>query len=176
MQILAISGSLRAQSSNTNVLLAAQRLAPPHCTIAIYDGLANLPHFNPDLDSDHPPETVSALRKAIGSCQGLLLCSPEYAGGVSGSLKNALDWLVSGPEFYQKPVMLINASQRATSADAHLRLTLKTMAARLVEPSSITLAVQGKNFDADGIVADEVFSQQLRNALATFIATIAAYN
>jgi chromate reductase, NAD(P)H dehydrogenase (quinone) len=174
MRILAISGSLRAESSNTAVLIAAGRLAPPDWEVVLYDGLANLPYFNPDMDTDHPPAQVLALREQIGSCQGLLLCSPEYARGVAGVLKNALDWLVSSLEFPDKPVALINASQRATSADAHLRLTLTTMSARLVETASITLPLLGRNLDADGIVSDDILSEQLRAALDCFAHAIIA--
>jgi chromate reductase, NAD(P)H dehydrogenase (quinone) len=174
VRILAISGSLRKQSSNTAVLLAAMRLAPSDWDVVLYDGLAQLPHFNADMDTDSPPAQVVALREQIGSCHGILLCSPEYARGVSGTLKNALDWLVGSLEFPGKPVALINASQRATSADAHLRLTLTTMSARLVEAASITLPLLGRNLDADGIVADDVLSKQLRVALDCFADAISA--
>jgi chromate reductase, NAD(P)H dehydrogenase (quinone) len=174
MRILAISGSLRAKSSNTAVLMAAARLAPPDMEVALYDGLANLPHFNPDLDTDRPPAAVLALRNQVGSCQGLLLCSPEYARGVAGVMKNALDWLVSSLEFPGKPIALINASQRATCADAQLRLILATMSARLVEAASMTLPLLGRPIDADGIVSDQVLSAQLRTALDCFAQAIAA--
>ena len=154
MRILAISGSLRATSSNTALLLAAARLAPADMEVVLYDGLAALPHFNPDLDTEDPPPTVLALRREIGRCDGLLISSPEYARGVAGAVKNALDWLVSGLEFPEKPVALLNASPRATHADAQLRLTLTTMSARLVEAASIALPLLGRSLDADGIVAD----------------------
>ena len=173
MRILAISGSLRSQSANTAVVRAAVKLAPPGTDIAIYEGLAALPHFNPDLDDDRPPAPVLALRRQIGLSQGLLICSPEYARGVAGTMKNALDWLVGSAEFPEMPVALVNASQRATSADAHLRLTLTTMSARLVETASITLPLLGRNLDADGIVADGVLSGQLRAALEEFARAIA---
>lgn len=168
MRILAISGSLRAGSSNTALLLAAARLAPPPMAIVLYDGLAALPHFNPDLDTDDPPAPVRALRREVGSCQGLLLCSPEYARGVAGAMKNALEWLVGSHEFPGKPVALINASQRATHADAQLRLTLTTMSARLIEAASITLPLLGRGLDADGIAQDGELSARLRAALAEF--------
>lgn len=174
MRILAISGSLRARSSNTAVLMAAARLAPPGLEVVMYDGLASLPHFNPDMDTDNPPAPVLALREQIGLCQGLLLCSPEYARGVAGAMKNALDWLVGSLEFPDKPVVLINASQRATCADAHLRLTLMTMSARLIEAASITLPLLGRSLDADGIVADEALSTPLRAALDCFAQAIAS--
>jgi chromate reductase len=172
MHILAISGSLRAVSANTATLQAAARLAPPGMRIALYDGLAGLPHFNPDLDVDPLPPPVQALRRAVGGSDGLLICSPEYARGIAGSLKNALDWLVSGFEFPDKPVVVINASQRSTHADAHLRLTLATMSARLVEDASITLPLLGRALDADGIVSDPDLSARLRAALADFARAI----
>jgi chromate reductase, NAD(P)H dehydrogenase (quinone) len=174
MRILAISGSLRSQSSNTAVVQAAGKLAPPGMEVAIYEGLGALPHFNPDLDNDRPPAPVLALRRQIGAAQGLLISGPEYARGVAGALKNALDWLVGSAEFPEKPVALINASQRATSADAHLRLTLTTMSARLVETASITLPLLGRSLDADGIVSDGVLSDRLRTALDDFARAIAA--
>jgi chromate reductase, NAD(P)H dehydrogenase (quinone) len=174
MRVLAISGSLRARSSNTSVLTAAERLAPPGMDIVLYGGLAALPLFNPDLDTDDPPAPVLALRQEIGLSRGLLLCSPEYARGVAGAMKNALDWLVSSLEFPNKPVALINASPRATHADAHLRLTLTTMSARLVEDASITLPLLGRGLDAEAIVGDAELSAQLRAALNRFADIIRA--
>ena len=172
MRILAICGSLRARSSNLAALQAAQRLAPPRMEIGIFGGLADLPHFNPDIDTQTPPEAVRALREAVGGARGLLICSPEYARGVAGVMKNALDWLVSSFEFPDKPVAVINASQRATAADAALRLTLVTMSARLVEDASITLPLLGRNLDSDGIVADPELSARLGDALRAFASAI----
>src|SRR4030095_11678376 len=151
MRILAISGSLRAQSSNTAALDAAARLAPHQMHIVRYSNLTNLPHFNPDLDGDEPPAIIQSLRNEVKISQGLLISSPEYARGVAGALKNALDWLVSSNEFPGKAVALINASQRATHAEAALRLTLNTMSANIVEDASIMLALLGRNLDAAGI-------------------------
>jgi len=174
MRVLAISGSLRAQSSCTSLLQAAARLAPSGMEIVFYEGLAALPHFNPDLDTDRPPEPVRLLREEIGRCQGLLLSSPEYARGVAGSFKNALDWLVGSLEFPGKPVALLNASPRARQADAQLRLTLATMSARLSEKASVTVALPGRNLDAGEIVADADRSGLLRAALACFAGDIGA--
>lgn len=168
MRILALCGSLRARSSNLSVLQAAQRLAPPPMEIALFGGLGDLPYFNPDIDTETPPLAVAALRRAIGGADGLLICSPEYARGVAGVMKNALDWLVSSFEFPGKPVAVINASQRSTHADAALRLTLTTMSAELVEAASITLPLLGRNLDAAGIAADPELSAQLGGALRVF--------
>ena len=165
MLILAISGSLRRQSSNTSALQAAIRLAPPTMRIELYGALGELPFFNPDLDTEDAPPAVQALRHRIGEADGLLLCSPEYARGIAGVLKNALDWLVSSVEFPDKPVAILNASQRATHADAALRLTLQTMSARLVGHESMVLPLQGRNLDAEGIVADAALAAIVRSAL-----------
>ena len=165
MRILAICGSLRDRSSNLAALEAAARLAPSPLEILLYGGLAGLPPFNPDLDGEHPPLPVVELRQAIAGAEALMISSPEYARGVAGTLKNALDWLVSSTEFPGKPVAVINASPRATHADAALRLTLETMSARLIEDASITLPLLGRNLDADGIIVDAELSRQLLSAL-----------
>jgi chromate reductase, NAD(P)H dehydrogenase (quinone) len=172
VRILAISGSLRAASSNTAVLQAAAFLAPAGVEIVHYTALGDLPHFNPDLDTDDPPEVVRALRHEIGRCDGLLICSPEYAHGVAGSMKNALDWLVSSVEFPEKSTALINTSQRAIHGDAQLREILTTMSAQLIERASITLPLWGRNLDAAGIRSDPALSEQLRTALEYFAGAI----
>jgi chromate reductase len=165
MRVLAISGSLRANSSNTSALTAAARLAPDGMNIVIFDGLARLPYFNPDLDTDSPPNEVRTFRREVGRSDGLLICSPEYARGVAGAMKNALDWLVGSVEFPGKPVALFNTSPRATHSDAQLRLTLTTMAGRLIESASITLPLLGRNLDANGIIANAGLSESIRAAL-----------
>ena len=112
---------------------------------------------------------MRALREEIGQADALLICSPEYARGIAGALKNALDWLVSSQEFPGKPVAVINASQRSVHADASLRLVLQTMSARLVEDASVTLPLLGLALDAEGIAADPTFSAQLRAALVALV-------
>jgi len=166
-QLLAISGSLRRGSTNTALLLAAAQLAPAQVTVRLYDELAGLPNFNPDLLDDEPP-SVTRLRQRIARADGLLISSPEYARGVAGVLKNALDWLVSGSEFVAKPVAIFNASPRAHHADDALRLTVNTMSGRLIDAASISLELLGRNLDAAGIVADADLSAALRRALQAF--------
>lgn len=172
MRILAIAGSLRARSSNRTVLEAAGRLAPQGIEVVLFDGLGDLPLFNPDRDQDPLPPAVASWRAAVGKADGLLICSPEYARGVSAVLKNALEWLVSGPEFPEKPVAVINASQRSTDADGQLRLILRTMSARLIEPASITLPMLGRALDAEGLVADPALAAALRQAIEHLAAAL----
>jgi chromate reductase, NAD(P)H dehydrogenase (quinone) len=174
VRILAISGSLRAASSNTSALAAIAVIAPPGIEVALYDGLATLPHFNPDLDVDAPPEPVRRLRQEIGTCDGLLISSPEYAHGVAGSLKNALDWLVSSVELPGKPVAIINASPRAIHADTQLREILTTMSARVVERACISLPLLGRSLDAAAIAADPDLSATLLGVLESLSQAVAA--
>ena len=175
MKILAISGSLRATSLNTAVLQAAGRLAPAGVTIEILEGIGNLPFFNSDLDGDRLPREVAGFRAAIGAADGLLISSPEYARGVAGVMKNALDWLVGSFEFPNKPVMLINTSPRATHALAALTVTLETMSARLVKDASITLPLLGTVNDADSIAANAEFATPLRSALERYVQAIRTF-
>ncbi|SFJ29949.1 NADPH-dependent FMN reductase [Bradyrhizobium sp. Gha] len=177
MKIAAISGSLRAGSSNTAVLRAAARLAPDGVEVMQFEGIAGLPFFNPDLDDDNVPAPVGAMREMIGSVDGLLISSPEYARGVAGVLKNALDWLVGSHEFPDKPVALINTSPRATHALAALRLTLETMSARLATDACLTLPLLGGAWDEHSIAADPALAEPLRVAMerfAAFISTVQA--
>lgn len=138
MGVVAISGSLRAESSNAALLRAAVRLAPAGMTITLYKGMGTLPHFNPDVDAEGavPVAAVAALRAAFFEAQGVLISSPEYAHGVPGTLKNALDWMVSSGELTDKPIVLLNASAAGAGfAQASLVETLTVMGGRVLEAS-----------------------------------------
>ena len=154
MQILAISGSLRAASTNTTLLKAAAALAPEDVMFNLYDGLGDLPHFNPDLDKDPPHAAVAEFRFQLGKSAGVIFSSPEYAHGVPGVLKNTLDWLVASGELYAKPVALFSASPRAGYAQASLVETLTVMSARVVPEASIVVPLLGKNLHESEIVAE----------------------
>jgi len=175
MKIIAISGSLRATSLNTAVLHAASRLAPTGVKIEIFEGIGNLPFFNSDLDGDPLPREVAEFRAVIGTADGLLISSPEYARGVAGVMKNALDWLVGSFEFPNKPVALINTSPRATHALAALTVTLETMSARLVNDASITLPLLGTVNDAESIAANAELAAPLRSALDRYVRAIKTF-
>lgn len=175
--ILAISGSLRARSSNTEVLRAAASLAPATATVSFFTGLAELPHFNPDLDTGDTalPASVQSLRAQVDAADAILICSPEYAHGVPGALKNALDWLVSGHEIVYKPIGLLNASPRSTHAQASLAETLRTMSTELVPGASIALALDGRRLDAAAIVATPDLAVPLRAALDALLGATETY-
>jgi NAD(P)H-dependent FMN reductase len=169
--LLAISGSLRAASSNTCILQAARLVAPAGVHLELYDDLGRLPHFNPDLEEKPPPE-VAALREHVGRVGGLLISCPEYARGIPGTFKNALDWLVGSETFPNKPVALINTSARASAAQAALRLVLTTMSARLIEEASFTVDLLGKRVAPETLAADPTIMSLLVRSLEAFAAAI----
>ena len=135
--------------------------------IEIYADLGRLPHFNPDLESN-AHDLIVELREQVGKADGLLISCPEYARGIPGSFKNALDWLVGSTTFPGKPVALFNASPRASAAQAALRLVLETMSARVVEDASITVSLLAKGRDAGAIAADPVMALEISAALKVF--------
>jgi chromate reductase, NAD(P)H dehydrogenase (quinone) len=167
IHILAISGSLRQTSSNTTLLQAAIELAPTNTKIKLYGGLNDLPHFNPDLENNNIP-AVTDLQAQIKWSDGLLISTPEYAHGIPGVLKNALDWLVSSEDFTGKPIAIFNTSPRATHAQASLIEIVTTMAGRVISEASITIPLMGKKLDTAGIVADPELSQKLHKAIKIF--------
>jgi NAD(P)H-dependent FMN reductase len=174
LRILAISGSLRTASSNTALLRAAAILAPEGVEINVYDGLGDLPHFNPDLEGAEPP-SVQDFWAQVRASDGMLLSTPEYAHGVPGVLKNALDWLVGDTEFSGKPVALLNASPRATYAHASLLETLTVMSARIVSEASLTVSLLGKNFAEADIAVHPEIAGVLRAAIVAFARVLESY-
>lgn len=166
MKILAISGSLRKASLNTALLRAAIRIAPPDIEVALYRGLGDLPLFNPDIEDIIPP-AVATLREQILTSDALLIASPEYAHGVTGAIKNALDWMVGNESFVNKPVALFNASPRATHAQAALRETVSTMSARIVDGACITVPLLGSGLNEDDIVRHPQIASVLLAALSS---------
>lgn len=171
MVILGISGSLRAASINNTLLAAAALCCPPVVTFSLYEGVGALPAFNPDLDDPaRIPPAAAAWRRQVAGAAGLVISSPEYAHGIPGSLKNALDWLVGDSDFAGTPVALWNASPGSLHAPAQLREVLMTMSATLVDAACLTLPLKGVKLDAAGIAAHPDFGPALSGALAVLAA------
>ena len=109
VRILTICGSLQARSGNRSILDVAGRVAPKGVEVVRFDGLQDLPYFNPDLAAETEPPAVGAWRRAVADADGLLIASPEYGHSLPGCLKNGLDWLIGSSEFYRK-IVAITAS------------------------------------------------------------------
>ena len=127
MQLLALSGSLRRASTNTALLRGLAAMAAPLAQVTIFDGLADLPIFNPDNEGEATPYTVSAFAAAVAAADGIVISCPEYAHALPGGFKNALDWLVSRSEIIGKPIALLHASHRGEDMLADLRRVLSTV-------------------------------------------------
>lgn len=148
MEFLGISGSLRRQSTNSALLRAFAGAAPEGTRLDVYRRLGDLPIFNPDDEGDATPAAVGDLIDRVGRADGLVIASPEYAHGIPGGLKNALDWLVSREAAVGKPVMLIHASPRSVIARAALQEVLRTMNLRLFPEPELEIRLLGLAPDA----------------------------
>jgi chromate reductase, NAD(P)H dehydrogenase (quinone) len=170
IRVLAISGSLRGASTNRAALEALARLAPEGVKVLVYGDLAKLPPFNPDDDIEDKPKPVATLLALVAASDALVIAAPEYAHGIPGALKNALDWLVASETFAGKPTALINTSPRAFHAQASLREILSTMAARLIPEAFVAISLTGKAVTAEDVLADPICARRLTESLETLIA------
>lgn len=165
--ILGISGSLRSGSLNTAVVESAARLCVPPIRMDIFRGLGELPFFNAEVEQVDPPESVRAFRARIEKADAVFLSCPEYAHGMSGVLKNALEWIVGGGELMNKPTAVVTASPSMTGGDraqAWLTETLEVMGAAILPERLPIAGASGKI--RDGQVVDEATQDELRTVLA----------
>jgi NAD(P)H-dependent FMN reductase len=169
MKILALSGSLRATSSNNILLTIISRMMPPGILFTVYGGIGSLPHFD---DSPTIPPAVHAFQQALKEADGVLICTPEYAFGVPGSLKNALDWTVGSGDFVNKPVALITASSVGDKAHAALQHTLTAISARLDEETTLLIPFIRAKLN-DGRITDETTKTRLQQLIDSFVRLIA---
>lgn len=164
MKLLALCGSLRERSLSAALLQATQALAGAEFEVDIFPGLGALPLFNPDIEPA-APASVHRLWDAVTAADAILIASPEYAHGVTGTLKNALDWLVGHIPFAYKPVAVFNPSFQSRHADEALKETLRTMSADLIDAACVRIPVIGAGLDAAGIAAAPAFAAAVRSAL-----------
>lgn len=174
MRIVGLCGSLRDGSSNHLLLRTVPNLAPAF-SMQIYEGLATLPHFSPDLDVEEAPDSVRDLRALVGSADGVIVSSPEYAHGIPGTLKNALDWLVSSGEFMHKPVVLWSASPSgADYVHPQLMEVLRVMTATIVSEACLRISSARQSFDVSGQLIDRQLAQTLGQSLLLLAHAISA--
>jgi chromate reductase, NAD(P)H dehydrogenase (quinone) len=175
MKVVALSGSLRSSSSNTAVLRAAAAVAPEGMEVTVFEDVGGLPHFSPDLDTDAPPVAVRRFRALLAPAEGIVVSTPEYAHGLPGSFKNALDWLVSSGELYGKPVLVVNASSGGGEwAQASLTQVLTVMDAKVLTESTVALPLARKKLSDQGHLADPETTRALTRGLEALAAAIRA--
>ena len=171
--LLTVSGSLRAGSSNATLLAAAALVAPAGVVVTTYDTLADLPAFNPDVEEGAGPlpNAVAQWRAAVAAADAVLISSPEYAHGIPGALKNALDWLVGGGEIVGKRVGLLSASAASRFAHPQLVEVLTVMSATLVPEATIVVDIPRRGATADQIAADPLVARVLKAAVVALVGT-----
>lgn len=179
IKILAISGSLRAASSNTTLLRAAQQLAPDGVEVEIYDGIRELPFFDQDLESD-PPAAVTQFREKIAAADGVFIATPEYNYGTSGVLKNAIDWASRPPGqgvLIRKPAAIAGASGSdlgTVRAQLSLRDAFLGFDGDVVTKPEVHIGRNYERFDSDGTLVDETSRSLLAGLLAALVVKIDA--
>ena len=159
VRVLLVSGSTRAGSGNTAALVTAAAVAPGGVMPVLYEGLAQLPAFNPDDDGDRLPREVAELREDIAVADAVLFCTPEYAGTLPGSFKNLLDWTVGGGQLYGKPAAWINVAVpgRGQGAEDALAAVLGYVGADVVEAACRRIPVDRAAVSQDGTISDPRF-------------------
>lgn len=174
IKILAISGSLRANSSNEIMIHAVQQMLPDNVELFIYKGLADIPAFD---DAENVPVPITVWRKHLQDTDAVLVCSPEYAFGVPGSLKNAFDWTVGSGELVNKPLALITASTGGDKAHAAWLQIFTALSAKIPEGCALLIQYVRSKLKANGEIADAATKsavEQLVTNLLQFIQTQSA--
>jgi chromate reductase len=179
MRILGISGSLRRGSHNRKLLRAAAAALPSGFEFVEWDGLAELPAYDEDLEERFTPGPVEAWRTALKEADAVIIATPEYNSSIPGSLKNALDW-ASRPfpanALQARPVLVVGASTGlfgAVWAQAETRKTLKAIGAHVLE-SELPVGMADSAFDADGQLADPELARQLGSQLEDLLREVSA--
>lgn len=170
-KIIAISGSTRAQSSNLSLIMAIAELTTELFEITVFNDIAGIPHFNPDLNTDNPPQAVTDFKNKLRAADGILICTPEYAMGVPGTLKNAIDWTVSSCEFSHKATALITASSVGQKGHAALMETLKVLEASITDETQLIIPFV-KTKVKDNKITDEKTLAEVKTLMNAFFELI----
>jgi chromate reductase len=176
VRVLAISGSLRADSYNTALANAARELAPDGVEIELFEGLGLIPHYDQDLDQEdvETPDAVAELRRRIEDADALLLVTPEYNGSITGVLKNAIDWASArhrGSWLRSKTVAVAGATTGqygAIWAQQDLKRVLGIAGARVIA-GELPVSTAHEKFDEEGRLVDPFVAERLRSHLAALV-------
>lgn len=166
--VIAIPGSTRVRSTHLNLIRTITQLAAGTFNVKPYIGIEELPHFNPDLDNDAPPERVAEFRNQLREADGILICTPEYAMGVPGTLKNAIDWTVSSAEFYHKPTALITASSQGYKGHAALMETLNILGCIITDETQLIVPFIKTKIAPDGTITDNGTLDEVKGLIDAF--------
>jgi len=168
-KIIAICGSTRSKSVNSSLIHAIASEGNGQYEVDVFDQIDTLPHFNPDMEPGNTPVTVAAFRARLRAAECILICTPEYAMGVPGSLKNVIDWTVSSCEFSKKPTALITASSIGQKGHAALMETLKVIEANITDDTQLIIPF-AKTKIGDNTITDGETRQRVIHVIRSLIA------
>ncbi len=164
--ILAIIGSASENSANLQLVKLIGDLTKHQLNLSVYNELKSLPHFDPELSANNPPEKITELRNKIDRADGIIICTPEYVFSIPAGLKNAIEWCIATTVFSGKPCGLITASAHGQKGHEELQLIMKTAMATFNENTTLLIqGIKGK-FDQQG----NLINNETRNELERFIA------
>ncbi len=170
--VLAILGSTRKSSTNHNLIKAIAELSAETLNVTVFNGIANLPQFNPDHDGKNVVSEVADFRQKVNDADGVLICTPEYAHGVPGTLKNAIDWTISSGEFPHKPTMLITASTDGSYGHKALLETLKAIEAKNIDNLQMVIPFAKTKISVDNKITHEATLADVEALITAFIRTL----
>lgn len=166
--ILIINGSASRNSSNERLIDHLASLVKEGFTLAIFNDLKKLPHFDPELSANNPPESVVNFRKTIEKADGIIICTPEYVFSIPSGLKNAIEWCVATTVFSDKPMGLITASASGQKGHEELQLIMKTIVTKFTEETTLLIqGIRGK-IDEQGKITDKRTESELIKFIEAF--------
>jgi chromate reductase, NAD(P)H dehydrogenase (quinone) len=171
-KILAISGSTRNNSSNETILRFIANTYNSQLEVQLYQGLAALPHFNPDLDNEMVPAVIRDFRDQISKADGVIICTPEYVFAPPGALKNALEWTVSTTVFSDKPFAMIVASGLGEKTFESLTLIMNTLGVKMHENSRLLIQGARSKVNAQGHLIDQQVAMEIAKLVSSLIGTM----
>ncbi|GJM34666.1 MAG: FMN reductase [Saprospiraceae bacterium] len=170
--IFAISGSTKKTSANLAILKAIASMYTDQLDIQIYEGIDQLPHFNPDLDQEPFPSAVIEFRELINQADGVLICTPEYVFSLPGALKNAIEWTVSTTVFSDKPVGLITAASSGEKAFESLGLIMTTIMAKVTPAAQLLIKAPKTKLNEQGNIKDKATLEKIDNLMQALLVTL----
>jgi len=168
-KVIAICGSTRQNSTNHSLIKAIVDLSAESLDITIYNAIANLPQFNPDNDGENVADEVADFRQQVNNAEGIIICTPEYAHGVPGTLKNAIDWTISSSQFPHKPTMLITASTDGRFGHKALLETLRAIEAKDIENLQLVISFAKTKITKESKITDNKTLYDVQALLTRFI-------
>jgi len=164
-KVFAISGSSRRNSTNENILKYIAKKFSDKIELEIFEGINKLPHFNPDLDNENPPQIINDFRNKVIKSDAIIFCTPEYVFSLPGSLKNVIDWNVSTTIFSKKPIGIIITAASGEKALESLSLIMKTIEAKISDKTNLVIGGAKGKITPNG----EIIDQEIKDKIEYFI-------